>query len=160
MCIPFQLPASSFHSNVNMPAVTSPQNKMSSEGPMLEYLGTDWHRSSHELACNLYREYDAGVKLWTKENLRDIESQLAHSREREYFTVHLIDGTTAQIRNPMFGEALPRRRQLVLRYREYWKLVTLCDCPEELYRVSYFIDWENASVTRSRRRGEITDAAA
>lgn len=59
---------------------------------------------SSQIASNLF---SAGFKLWTKKDLEDIEEQLRHCKEREYFTVRLIDGTEVLIRSPMFGERSP-----------------------------------------------------
>lgn len=66
-------------------------------GP-LEYGCTDWRISSQK-AAQLYR---SGTKLWTKEDLEDIEQQLAQSYTIELFSVRRIDGKMLQIRNPMF----------------------------------------------------------
>lgn len=71
--------------------------------PLLDYGCTPWHLSSQR-AADLY---DSGAKLWTKENLREIEQQLAQSRTRDKFTVRRIDGSLVHIRNPMFGVEKP-----------------------------------------------------
>lgn len=71
--------------------------------PSLEYTYSEWQKSS-QTASNLY---DNGVKLWTKNDLRDIEQQLAQSETRENFIVRTIDGTLVSIKNPMFGEQFP-----------------------------------------------------
>ena len=76
---------------------------MSLDGPLLEYGCSEWRKSS-QLASDLYEE---GVKLWTKRDLLDIERQLSRSAELEYFTVRLIDGMQAHIKNPMFAVRLP-----------------------------------------------------
>lgn len=76
------------------------QNQMM---PLLEYTYSEWQRSS-QTASNLY---DNGVKLWTKNDLRDIEQQLAQSETRENFIVRTIDDTLVSIKNPMFGEQFP-----------------------------------------------------
>lgn len=69
----------------------------------LEYSCSEWRRSS-QIAANLFEN---GSKLWTKNDLRDIEQQLAQSETHEYFTVRTIDDTVVSIKNPMFGERFP-----------------------------------------------------
>jgi hypothetical protein len=69
----------------------------------LEYGCSKWRRSS-QIASNLFND---GSKLWTKNDLRDIEQQLAQSNNRKIFTVRSIDGTVVSIKNHMFGERLP-----------------------------------------------------
>lgn len=64
----------------------------------LDYGCTDWRLSSQR-AADLY---NSGIKLWTKEDLKDIEQQLAQSYTLERFSVRRIDGTIIQISNPMF----------------------------------------------------------
>lgn len=66
--------------------------------PELNYGCSSWILSS-QYASDLY---EAGVKLWRKEDLLDIEAQLARSFETEYFTVRRIDGVVARIKNPMY----------------------------------------------------------
>lgn len=69
----------------------------------LEYGCSEWRKSS-QIASNLYED---GVKLWLKHDLQDIEQQLLRSMDLEYFTVRLINGTEARIKNPMFAERRP-----------------------------------------------------
>lgn len=69
----------------------------------LDYGFSPW-RISSQAASNLYNH---GVKLWTKEDLRDIEQQLEHSATHQHFKVRSIDGGTILIKNPMFGEQAP-----------------------------------------------------
>jgi hypothetical protein len=71
--------------------------------PLLDYGCTHW-RSSSQRAADVYR---SGVKLWRKEDLLDIEQQLAQSRTTEKFTVRRIDGSVIHIKNPMFGVSKP-----------------------------------------------------
>lgn len=71
---------------------------MSSNGPLEEYGCSEWRKSS-QIASDLY---EAGAKLWTRHDLQDIEQQLSQSTELECFTIRLIDGTEARIKNPMF----------------------------------------------------------
>jgi hypothetical protein len=91
---------------------------MSPETPLIEYHPTKFsvkHKPPQEYDCAEREEsiqfasnlYDEGVKLWTKHDLLDIEQQLARCAEREYFTVHQIDGAEARIKNPMFGVTTP-----------------------------------------------------
>jgi hypothetical protein len=84
------------------PLIEYSPNKYSPRPP-LKYECSEW-QESRELASNLY---DEGAKLWTKQDLRDIEQQLSQCAEREYFTVRQIDGTEARIKNPMFAVATP-----------------------------------------------------
>lgn len=74
------------------------ESTMANTEPELNYGCSSWILSS-QCASDLY---EAGVKLWRKENLVDIEAQLARSFETEYFTVQRIDGVTARIKNPMY----------------------------------------------------------
>jgi len=62
-----------------------------------------WRKSS-QAAANLYNN---GSKLWTKEDLRDIEHQLENSENQETFRVRLIDDTVVSVENIMFGEESP-----------------------------------------------------
>lgn len=71
-------------------------------GP-LDYGWTDWRISSQK-AADLY---SSGTKLWTKEDLKDIEEQLRQSYTMERFSVRRIDGSILQITNPMFQTQNP-----------------------------------------------------
>ena len=88
-------------------SVLGPSNGLSSsedhEPHILLHDCTVWRQSS-QAAFNLYMD---GVKLWTKNDLLDIEQQLAQLKEHKNFTVRLIGGTTLTTRNPMFGEESP-----------------------------------------------------
>lgn len=66
-------------------------------GP-LDYGYTDW-RISSQRAANLY---SSGTRLWTKEDLEDVEQHLGQSYTMERFSVRRIDGNIVQISNPMF----------------------------------------------------------
>lgn len=66
-------------------------------GP-LDYGCTDW-RISSQRAADLY---SSGTRLWTREDLEDIEQQLRQSYAMERFLVRRIDGSIIQISNPMF----------------------------------------------------------
>jgi hypothetical protein len=91
---------------------------MSSEKPLLEYhpnkdlyknmLPPEYDVAERQESIQLVSDlYDEGVKLWTKQNLLDIEQQLLQCAKLEYFTIHQIDGTEARIKNPMFGVTTP-----------------------------------------------------
>lgn len=67
--------------------------------PLLDYGSSQWKISSQR-AADLY---DSGVRLWRKEDLVDIEQQLAQSVMMEKFTIRRIDGSVVHIKNPMFG---------------------------------------------------------
>jgi hypothetical protein len=71
--------------------------------PLLEYGCAPWIISSQR-AADLY---DLGLALWRREDLADIEKQLARSFTAEKFTVRRIDGTVVHIKNPMFGVQKP-----------------------------------------------------
>ena len=71
--------------------------------PLLEYGCSNWKTSSQR-AADLY---DSGVKLWRKEDLVDIEQQLAQSFTAKKFTVRRIDDSVVHIKNPMFGVQKP-----------------------------------------------------
>lgn len=80
-----------------MPEVTQDDQGQPLE-PLLDYGCSPW-RTSSQHAADLY---DSGVKLWRKEDLFDIEQQLAQSYTAEKFTVRRFDGTVIHIKNPMF----------------------------------------------------------
>ncbi|ODH50694.1 hypothetical protein GX48_03202 [Paracoccidioides brasiliensis] len=94
--------------------------------------------------------HDSGVKLWRKEDLADIEQQLAHSRTTEKFTVRRIDGSAIHIRNPMFGVQKPIWRPYV-KFQEFWHLVqTTPDGPPEMYSCTYLVEWHNETMENGR----------
>jgi len=91
------------NSNIQDAAGSTEDEKSRVANPLSEYNQTSWMTSSQH-AADLY---DLGVELWTKENLADIEKQLAESFTTEYFTVRRIDGSALHIENPMFGAKKP-----------------------------------------------------
>ncbi|KAK2754820.1 hypothetical protein FQN54_006713 [Arachnomyces sp. PD_36] len=122
--------------------------------PVLDYGCTPWISSSQRSA-DLYR---SGVKLWRKEDLLDIEQQLARSQTTEKFTIRRIDGSVVHIKNPMFGVSKPIWRPYV-KFREYWNLVRAtpdADMPSELYSCTYLIDWTNQ--TKRDYEGPVDEA--
>lgn len=62
-----------------------------------------WIKSSQS-ASNIY---EAGSKLWTKSDLKNIEQQLTQCERIQCFTVRRIDGTVLEIENHLFGESSP-----------------------------------------------------
>jgi len=64
----------------------------------LDYGCKGW-RISSQRAADLY---SSGARLFTKEDLEDIEQQLRQSYAMERFLVRRIDGSIIQISNPMF----------------------------------------------------------
>lgn len=64
----------------------------------LDYGCSEWRVSSQRAA----ELYDLGNKLWTREDLKDIEQQLGHSFTMRQFSVRRIDEIIIQISNPMF----------------------------------------------------------
>ncbi|OIW24780.1 hypothetical protein CONLIGDRAFT_636900 [Coniochaeta ligniaria NRRL 30616] len=112
------------------------------EPTMLDYGCTPWRRSSQRAADS----YDQGIKLWRREDLADIEQQLAQSRTAEKFTVRRTDGTVIHIKNPMFGVLKPIWKPYV-KFQEYWHQVrTTPDGPPETYQCTYLVDWTNETV--------------
>ncbi|EEP77116.1 predicted protein [Uncinocarpus reesii 1704] len=107
--------------------------------PLLDYGCSPWRMSSQR-AADLY---DSGVKLWRKEDLADIEQQLAQSRSLERFTVRRIDGSLVHIKNPMFGVEKPLWTSYV-KFQEFWRLVKATpEGPPEIYHCTYLVDWAN-----------------
>ncbi|KAK2879968.1 hypothetical protein FQN49_000694 [Arthroderma sp. PD_2] len=109
--------------------------------PLLDYGCSHW-RISSQRSADLYR---SGAKLWRKEDLVDIEQQLAQSQITEKFTVRRIDGSVIHIKNPMFGVSKPIWKPYV-KFREYWNLVRAkpdADQPSEIYSCTYLVDWTN-----------------
>jgi hypothetical protein len=73
------------------------------EEPCLDYKCSPWTASSQR-AADLY---SSGVKLWRKEDLIDIEQQLAKACDVEKFALRRLDGSIVHIKNPMFGVLKP-----------------------------------------------------
>jgi hypothetical protein len=71
--------------------------------PWLDHSCSPW-RTSSQHAASLYH---SGVKLWRREDLVDIEQQLAGSFTAEKFTVRRIDNSVVHIKNPMFEVQKP-----------------------------------------------------
>ncbi|PQK08284.1 hypothetical protein BB8028_0001g03620 [Beauveria bassiana] len=112
----------------------------------LQHDCTVW-RNSSQAAANLYKN---GVKLWKKHDLTDIERQLADSKTQSVFTVRLIDGTTLDITNPMFGEESPIWKPRI-KFQEYWRLVKdQPDGPPETYHCTYLLSWTNTTARSFR----------
>jgi hypothetical protein len=87
---------------------------MSPEKPLLEYypdkasyknmLPLEYDLAERQESIQLISDlYGKGVRLWTKQDLLDIEQQLSRCAGLEYFTLHQIDGAETRIKNPMFG---------------------------------------------------------
>lgn len=70
-----------------------------SSSPFLDYGCTPWRISSQRVADL----YDSGTKLWTKDNLVDIERQLEQSATLDKFTVKTLDGKQVHVKNPGYG---------------------------------------------------------
>ncbi|KAM0664945.1 hypothetical protein ACQRIU_006098 [Beauveria bassiana] len=130
---------------------------MSTSTPAAKLLHHDctvW-RASSQTASTLYEK---GTKLWTRQNLTDIEEQLADCKNRRVFTVRGIDGTTLEMANPMFGIDSAIWKPYV-RFQEYWSLVKETpEGPEQTYLCSYLPSWSN--TTARSFRGVITDPDA
>lgn len=67
--------------------------------PLLSYGCTPWRISSQRVADL----YNSGTRLWTKSGLHDIEQQLERSATLDKFTIHCVDGSQVQVKNPHFG---------------------------------------------------------
>ncbi|KAI1771529.1 hypothetical protein F4818DRAFT_429316 [Hypoxylon cercidicola] len=110
--------------------------------PCLDYGCSHWKTSSQR-AADLY---DSGAKLWRKEDLVDIEQQLAQSCTAEKFTVRRIDNSIVHIKNPMFGVEKPIWKPHI-KFQEYWRLVrSEPDVPPEAYHCTYLINWANQTI--------------
>ncbi|EMT67895.1 hypothetical protein FOC4_g10000151 [Fusarium odoratissimum] len=113
---------------------------------LLEYGHSPWRESS-QIAATFY---DRGYKLWTKDDLRDIERQIEQSVNQMVFSVRSINGTLIQIRNLNFEKDNPIWKPFV-KYQEYWRLVkTQPDGPPETYLCSYLPEWSNSTVRAFR----------
>ncbi|KAI1114001.1 hypothetical protein F5Y14DRAFT_194233 [Nemania sp. NC0429] len=125
-----------------MSELTHNERKQVLEPLLLDYGCSHW-RISSQRASDLY---DSGTKLWQREDLADIERQLTQARTAEKFTVHRIDGTMVDIKNPMFGVEKPIWKPYV-KFQEYWRLVrSTPDGPPETYNCTYLVDWSNQTV--------------
>ncbi|KAM3504989.1 hypothetical protein MY10362_003224 [Beauveria mimosiformis] len=121
---------------------------------LLHHDCTVW-RASSQTASTLYEK---GTKLWTRQDLTDIEEQLAGCKNRRVFTVRAIDGTTLEMANPMFGIDSPIWKPCV-RFQEYWSLVKeKPEGPEQTYLCSYLPSWSN--TTARSFRGVMADPDA
>lgn len=85
------------------PAAPMQHDHMETSPPLLSYGCTPWRISSQRVA-DLYK---SGTKLWTKSDLHDIEQQLDQSATLDRFTIHCVDGSQVQIKNPHFGVEAP-----------------------------------------------------
>lgn len=83
---------------VSHPCSTSSYETMPQTLGPLDYGCADW-RISSQRAADLY---SSGTRLWTKEDLEDIEQQLRQSYAMARFSIRRIDGSVIQISNPMF----------------------------------------------------------
>ncbi|KAJ5929033.1 hypothetical protein N7454_006881 [Penicillium verhagenii] len=118
----------------------------SSELILLDYGHSDWQISSQR-AAGLY---SSGIKLWTRENLKDIEQQLGESYTRDSFSVRRIDRRIVQSSNITFQVQNPIWKPLI-KYQGYWQLVQKKpDGPAETYLCSYLVDWMNQTERNFR----------
>lgn len=95
-------------STFNDPAVPTGQrqdDQAETSTPLLDYGCTPWKISSQRVADM----YNSGTKLWTKEDLVDIERQLELSVNLDRFTVRCVTGEVVQIKNPLFRVQAPIR---------------------------------------------------
>ncbi|KAI1744561.1 hypothetical protein F4680DRAFT_405274 [Xylaria scruposa] len=115
--------------------------------PPLDCGNSCWQMSSQR-AADLY---DAGVLLWRKEDLMDIERQLAQSCTTEMFTVRRIDGSIVNIENPMFGVQKPIWKPSI-KFQEYWNLVYSRPLVMfTAYNCTCLIDWTNQVAHNDER---------
>ena len=73
--------------------------------PLLDYGCTPYRISSQHVADL----YDSGTKLWTKEDLVNIERQLEQSATLDGFAVQCVSSKHVPVRNPLFGVRAPIR---------------------------------------------------
>ncbi|KAK8000750.1 hypothetical protein PG990_013350 [Apiospora arundinis] len=113
-----------------------------------------WFASS-QLAADLYA---SGAKLWRRDDLRNIEKQLAQRRTLRNFTVRLFNGDFVSIPNPMFGVEKPIWKPTIV-FREYWNLVSKkpVNRPAMLYNCTYLVDYENDAL-KDHNQGPIPEA--
>ena len=71
--------------------------------PLLDHGCSVWMASSQR-AADLY---NSGTKLWRREDLLDIEQQLAEFSGAKQFTLRRVDGSVVHIKNPMFEVQKP-----------------------------------------------------
>ncbi|KAI1089831.1 hypothetical protein F5B19DRAFT_355282 [Rostrohypoxylon terebratum] len=94
--------------------------------------------------------YRRGAKLWTRFDLEQVESELAHYQTVEAFSIRRIDGKLIYIDNPMYGIVDPIWKPRV-KFQHYWDLfqqgpdnmLSKGIPPAESPYYSYFIEWEN-----------------
>ncbi|KAJ6008504.1 hypothetical protein N7540_012480 [Penicillium herquei] len=86
-------------------------------------------------ATELYR---AGTKLWTKEDIRDIEQQLTNCCLMPRFSVRQLDGRIIEVVNPIYQVENPIWKPYV-EFQEYWQLMHSPLQPEE-YQSSYMVE--------------------
>ncbi|OAA69768.1 hypothetical protein ISF_03038 [Cordyceps fumosorosea ARSEF 2679] len=115
---------------------------MNSPTKILPHDCTAWRRSS-QAAADLY---DSGVKLWTKQGLKDVEQQLEDLKSRQVFSIRSIDGTFVHIENPMFNVTSPIWKPQV-DFRDYWRLVKDQPVePAETWYCTMVPEWFNTSA--------------
>lgn len=78
-------------------------NEHRSPLPLIDYGLTPYRRRTQHVSDM----YDAGARLWTKNDLVDIERQLEQSASLDRFTLKCLDGTVVQVKNPFFGVRKP-----------------------------------------------------
>ncbi|KAK8132187.1 hypothetical protein PG999_000360 [Apiospora kogelbergensis] len=89
----------------------------------------------------------SGVKLWLREDLRDIETQLSQWRTHQRFTLRRLDGTKITVPNHIYGVDKPIRKPFVL-FHHHWGLMVEKprNIPPEGYLCSYVVMWDNVSL--------------
>ncbi|KAJ5719696.1 hypothetical protein N7493_007274 [Penicillium malachiteum] len=85
--------------------------------------------------------YNSGARLFTKEDLEDIEDQLRQSSTMKRFLVRRLDGNITRISNPYFRDQNPIWKPFV-DYKGYWQLVKEnSDGPTKTSLCPYTVDW-------------------
>ncbi|KAH8885225.1 hypothetical protein GQ53DRAFT_751505 [Thozetella sp. PMI_491] len=110
--------------------------------PLVEHSNAQWISSSQR-AADLY---SSGSPLWRREDLIDIEQQMAQSYALETFTLRRFDGSGIRVANPMFGVTKPIWKPWV-KFQDYWLLVRSTPTgPPDTYHCTYLVDWLDQTV--------------
>ncbi|KAJ5702258.1 hypothetical protein N7488_009806 [Penicillium malachiteum] len=94
--------------------------------------------------------YSAGRKLWTKEDLLDIEQQLTNSCSMARFSIRQLDGRIIEVVNSRFHKESPNWKPYV-EFHAYWQLMHCQpdDMPTE-YQSSYRVEWADQTANNLR----------
>ncbi|KAI1321565.1 hypothetical protein F5Y16DRAFT_413697 [Xylariaceae sp. FL0255] len=123
-----------------MPQPSEDHKPRQCEDAIVDDFYSPWEKSSQE-AADLY---NSGVKLWTKESLKDIEEQMAMSSKIEYFKLRRLDGSTVSVKNPLFGVETPIWRPCVI-FLDFWNITLVRQEIEKksTWHCPCLVGWEN-----------------